>query len=116
MSKSNLSKRASARIPEPQRKAAVVKSDKAIAATLAKAVAEKEAIKRSTLGLYSLKTDASSFGVPFCAVSDHYALLAQKQILPCSNLYCVGSFCLYDGKTVSCRPRLILDNKVSNHG
>lgn len=109
----NHSKAAAAAIPSGK-KGAVESPDKAVARKIRTAIEQKELIKRSTLGLYSLKTKDSSFGLPFCAASDHFALLANKQLLPLSDCYKVGTFCLYDGKvsTLS-RPVLVLDNKVN---
>lgn len=116
---SNLSKSAEARHPSRKEKRHngakrnVVCPDKDLADRLRAVAVEKEIIKRSTLGLYSLKTQESSFGVPFCALSDQLALVAAKQLLPLANLYRVGSFCLYDGKISALnRPVLVLDNKV----
>ena len=104
----------SKRLHPSGKKGAVENPDKVIAQKLRAAAAEKEVIRRSTLGLYSLKTKESAFGVPFCALNDQLALTAAKQLLPLANLYKVGSFCLYDGKCSSLsRPVLILDNKVS---
>lgn len=95
-------------------KRSVESPEKVLAGRLRAVSAEKDVIKRSTLGLYSLKTKESSFGVPFCALSDALALSAGKQLLPISNVYKVGSFCLYNGKCSSLsRPVLVLDNKVS---
>ncbi len=89
-------------------------ADKVIAAKIRAENAEREIIKRSTLGLYSLKTKDSPFGIPFAALTDALALAAAKQLLPLSDVYKVGTFCLYDGKCSACsRPVLILDNKVS---
>ncbi len=94
-------------------KRSVESPDKVLSDKLRAVFAEKEVIKRSTLGLYSLKTKESSFGVPFCALSDALALTAGKQLLPVANVYKVGSFCLYDGKcSALSRPVLVLDNKV----
>lgn len=98
-------------------KAATVSPDKLLADTLRLADEKKQMIKRTTLGLYSLKVGESLYGLPFCAVNDSMALKAQKEVLPQSNLYCVGSFCQYDGLLRrESRPRLVLDNKVDNNG
>lgn len=102
------------------KKGAVESPDKLLAAKLRSNVAKSEFIKRTTIGMYtlekpnSLKTDVLGvrFGVPFFALNDALALKAQKELLPSANLYRVGSFCLYDGKVVSQRPSLVLDNKV----
>lgn len=69
---------------------------------------------KTTLGLYSLKTkDGELFGIPFCAVSDHYALLAQKQVSPLTVCYRIGSVCLFDGKVIAAdKPTLVLDKGV----
>lgn len=116
----NHSKSAEARHPSRKEKRhsgakrSVVSPDKVLSDKLRAVAAEVEIIKRSTLGLYSLKTKESSFGVPFCAISDQLALVAAKQLLPSANLYRVGLFCLYDGKTTALsRPVLVLDNKVN---
>lgn len=72
--------------------------------------------KRSTLGLYALKTKDSPYGIPFVALTDDLALTAAMHLLPLADVYKVGSFCRKDGKCSACsRPRLvrILDNKVS---
>lgn len=96
-------------------KAASAKSpDKELAARLRKAVEQKEIVKRTTLGLYSLRVGDSLYGLPFCSLTDDMALKAQKEILPQSNLYKVGTFCQYDGRvTYLPKPLLVLDNKVS---
>lgn len=95
------------------KKAAVASPDKVLVDKLRKAEREKEMVKRSTVGLYSLKTNDSSFGLPFCSVGDHFALLAAKRMLPLANVYKVGLFCLYDGTlTKFAKPVIILDNKV----
>ena len=74
------------------------------------AIRQGELKKMNTLGLYSLRTKDSSFGVPFCAASDSMALEVSKQILPLANVYRVGSFCLLDGKCLALsRPLILLD-------
>ena len=86
-------------------KAAFESPDKALAARVRKAVVHKEMIKRTTVGLYSIKV-----GV---ALNDDMALKAQKEILPQSNLYRVGSFCQFDGLiSRESKPRLVLDKGV----
>lgn len=117
MSRINHSKTAEAVNPERKRKRncrlASPSPDKLLAAKISARVKENEARVRSTIGIYSLKTKESSFGLPFCAVSDHFALLAQKQLLPISDCYKVATICLLDGKVVSCsRPVLVLDKGV----
>lgn len=87
--------------------------DKVLALNLRKAVEKKDLLKRTTVNLYSLKVGDSLFGLPYCALNDAMALRAQKEILPQSNVYRVGSFCLYDGSVIRSRPVLILDTKVS---
>ena len=116
---SNLSKSAEARHPSRKEKRhneaqrSVESAGKVLADKVRAISAEKEVIKRSTLGLYSLKTKGSSFGVPFVSLSDSLALTAGKQLLPVANVYKVGSFCLYDGKcSALSRPVLVLNNKV----
>lgn len=89
--------------------------DVALAGVLRKSAERKAFIKRSTVGLYSLKVGDSLYGLPFCALSDDMALKAQKEILPQSNVFRVGSFCLFDGMLSRLsRPVLVLDNKVSH--
>lgn len=95
-------------------KAAVESPDKALAAKIRLVAEKKEMIKRTTLGLYSLKVGDSLYGIPFCALTDDMALKAQKEILPSANVYKVGTFCQYDGLVVRlARPAIVLDNKVS---
>lgn len=66
--------------------------------------------RKATLGLYALKTKESNYGLPYCAVNDHFALLASKQILPLADVYKIGSVCLLDGRIVAERkPVLVLD-------
>lgn len=78
-----------------------------------KSLASREMIDRTTLGLYSLKVGDSLYGVPFCALTDKLALIAQKEILPQSNVYKVGTFCQFNGLIVRLsKPLLILDNHV----
>ena len=116
----NPSKRAEARHPSGK-KGAVESPDKVLARKIRSAVEQKEIIKRTTVGMYTLQvpegfmdtTIGVKFGIPFFALTDALALKAQKELLPTSNLYRVGSFCLYDGKTTSCSPALVLDTKVS---
>ena len=92
----------------------VAMADKVIAAKIRAENSEREIIKRSTLGLYSLKVKDSMYGIPFAAFTDALALTAAKQLLPLADVYKVGSFCQYDGKcSTYSRPVLILDNKVS---
>lgn len=116
----NLSKAAEAATPERKRKAhseakrSVATPSELAVTALRKAEAKRNLIKSQTLGLYSLKTKESPFGIPFAALTDALALAAAKQLLPLSDLYKVGTFCLYDGKcSALARPVLILDNKVS---
>lgn len=76
-------------------------------------VEEKRLLRqKTTIGLYSLKCKDGYFGLPYCAVNDHFALLAQKQLLPVSDCYKVGTMCLFDGSVKSCKPVIILDTKV----
>lgn len=89
--------------------------DKAKAAVenAVKSRASREMIDRTTLGLYSLKVGDSLYGIPFCALTDKLALIAQKEILPQSNVYKVGTFCQYNGHIVRfLKPLLILDSHV----
>lgn len=117
---SNLSRSAKARHPSGK-KGAIESPDKALARKIHSAVEKREIIKRTTVGMYTLGVpngfkDAPlgvKYGIPFFALTDVLALKAQKELLPNANLYRVGSFCLYDGKTSSCSPVLVLDTKVS---
>lgn len=115
----NHSKAVATAIPERKRKAhselaSVVNPSKLIASVLRRAAERKELKRRNTLGLYSLRAGDGLFGVPFCALNDSLALLAQKEILPVSNCYRVATVCLFDGSVVPCKPQLILDKGVSH--
>lgn len=88
---------------------------KVVAEKIRRTLELRERRKAMTLGLYSLKCKDGRFGLPFCAVSDHFALLAQKQLLPLSDCYYIGSVCLYDGAIVPHKPTIVLDKGV-NHG
>lgn len=111
----NLSKAARAATPERKKKAHRTKSVEvpnkvdasAVRSSLDIDMAERR--RRSTIGIYSLKAKDGGFGIPFCAANDNFALLAQKQILPLSDCYKVGEFCLFDGRCRSLLPSVILD-------
>ena len=96
------------------KKGAFESPDKALAKRIRLATEKKEMIKRTTIGLYSLKVGDSLYGLPFCSLNDEMALKAQKEILPHANLFKVGTFCQYDGLVtrLAC-PAFIRDNKVS---
>lgn len=73
---------------------------------------KKDIKERFTIGLYSLKTSDSLYGLPFPGVSDSVAFTAAKEMLPSACLYRVGSFCLYDGSFIALSvPVLVSDNK-----
>lgn len=121
MSKDNLthhSQTAEAVTPERKEKRLgrepVANPCKPIADKIRKVSVERLTKLKTTLGLYSLKVKDGYFGVPFCAVNDHFALLAQKQLLPLADCYKVGEICLYNGVVKSCRPFVVLDNKIES--
>ena len=100
--------------PSAEKGAVACSADKKIALKIRLANEHKELLKRTTLGLYSLKVGDSLYGVPFCALNDQMALKAQKEILPLANVYKVGTYCQFDGMVVRVSPpALVLDNKVS---
>lgn len=94
---------------------AAVDENHRLADVLARAEARRIARRRATVGLYSLRmADGVNFGLPYCAVNDHFALLAQKELLPLSNCYKVGEMCLLDGRIKSVKPYVVLDKGASH--
>lgn len=109
----------SKRLHPSGKKGALASADKVLADKLRLASERAEIVKRTTVGMYSVKVPDGyigpvgvKFGIPFFALTDALALKAQKELLPNCNVYRVGSFCLCDGKTIACKPVLVLDNKV----
>lgn len=99
------------------KKGAIESPDMALASKIRLATEKKEMIKRTTIGLYSLKVGDSLYGIPFCSLNDCMALKAQKEILPQANVYKVGTFCQYDGLVVRfAHPVRVLDTKVEVYG
>lgn len=113
----NLSKAAEAATPERTKKAhrpkAVENAVKLLSHKLSEMVERRKRIAASTVGVYALRLKDGRFGLPYFAPTDKMALEVCKELLPLSDCYCLGSYCCLDGKLVSSRPRLVLDNKVS---